>query len=110
METTYYSIDARQIRVYRGDEARQAAGGGEAGGCYMVLPRQKRVPRAGRDNVIDFAACRRALEEEPDLQPDRPPETERKTGSARLSLLLDCVATAAVAAAAVAVVVLFLHL
>lgn len=110
METTYFSIDARQILVYRGDEARQAAGGGEAGGCYMVLPRQKRIPPAGRDNVIDFAACRRALEEGSDLQPDRAPEAEQRTRSARLPLLLDCIATAAVAAAAVAVVVLFLHL
>ena len=64
METTYYTITAREILV-SGDGVRQAAGGARQLVCRRC---GGRTP--ARDNIIDLAAWK-AAREEPDPEPER---------------------------------------
>lgn len=65
METTYYTVTAREI-VVTGDGVEQAVGGGRR----MVCTRRAGQPRQTqpRDNVIDLSAWKRDREEEARLE------------------------------------------
>lgn len=59
METMFINLDARRITVC-GRKLDQKACGAQETVCYTVLSRRREPPRTGK--VLDFEACRRALE------------------------------------------------
>ena len=106
METIYLNVNARQVTACREDAGQKACVGQETA-CYTVLPRRKAPRRAGQ--VLDFAACRRALEEaEP--APAVPPAGEETPAPRHrwdLALAADLVASAGMLGAVLAVAVRF---
>lgn len=91
MKTVYCYLDARRV------EASRSACGGEDAPRRYVLPRRQEAACGGRrDNVLDFAACRRAMSAE------EPPAEELKRAPAHktrwIGLALDACATAAIVA------------
>lgn len=105
METIYLNVNARQVTACREDADRKACVGQETA-CYTVLPRRRAPRPAGQ--VLDFEACRRALEEaEPAPSPslgEEAPEPRRRWD---LALAADLVASAGMLGAALAVAARF---
>lgn len=91
METIYYRLNAARITV---DGDRKVSGG--EGVCYAVLPK-KPAPAPAEGKVLDFEACRRALELEEDISTAEEPE-EAPAPRRTLSpwILADLLASAAV--------------
>lgn len=110
METIFVNLDARRVTLC-GNEADQKACVGQETVCYTVLPRRKAPAQRGK--VLDFEACRRALEEIPEDEPVPAeasiPEVEEERPRRRLDLVLaaDLVASAGILAAVLAVAVRF---
>lgn len=108
METVFVNLDARRITVC-GDELDQKACVGQGTVCYTVLPRRKAPPQAGK--VLDFEACRRALETGSRPAAEKPApqisEEERTRPRRRLDLALaaDLLASAGILAVVAAVAV-----
>lgn len=109
METIFVNLDARRITMC-GSQADQKACVGQETVCYTVLPRRKESARAGK--VLDFEACRRALEDAPEEQPVRA-EVPALAGEERprrrvdLVLAVDIIASLGVLALVAAVAVRF---
>lgn len=105
METIYLNLDARRVTVCEGERNQKACVGQETV-CYTVLPRRKAVAQTGK--VLDFEACRRALEgeaaEEPSVPEAEPPRPRRALD---LALAADLIASAGMLAAVGAVAVRF---
>lgn len=92
METIYYRLNAARITV---DGDRKVSGG--EGVCYAVLPK-KAVPAPAEGKVLDFEACRRALEPEEIPAAEEPEPEEAPAPRRALSpwILADLLASAAV--------------
>lgn len=108
METVFVNLDARRITVY-GDELDQNACVGQGTVCYTVLPRRKAPHQTGK--VLDFEACRRALEpatqaaaqeEAPRAGEGEDPKPRRRPD---LALAADLLASAGILAVVAAVAV-----
>ena len=110
METIYLNLDARRVTVCEGARDQKACVGQEAV-CYTVLPR-RRVPRP-EGTVLDFEACRRALEgaamaeEVPEEIPAPETAAPRPRRKPDLALAADLIASAGMLAAVAAVAVRF---
>lgn len=106
METIFVNLDARRITVCGNEAGRKACVGQEAV-CYTVLPRRKSTRPEGK--VLDFEACRRALEGKPLPEQELPPVEEAPEPRRRKDLLLaaDLIASAGVLAAVIAVAARF---
>lgn len=109
METIYLNLDARRVTVCEGEQDQKACVGQETV-CYTVLPRRK--PARSEGKVLDFEACRRALEEEAVAEeapeeipvPEAPARPRKKLD---LALAADLIASAGMLAAVGAVAVRF---
>lgn len=109
METIYLNLDARRVTVCEGAQDQKACVGQETV-CYTVLPRHK--PARPEGKVLDFDACRRALEGEPVAEeapeeipaPEAPARPRRKLD---LALAADLIASAGMLAAVGTVAVRF---
>ena len=88
METMFINLDARRVTI-SGCEMDQKACVGQETVCYTVLPRRKEPVRT-TGKVLDFEACRRALEETPEEEPrmERPALEEEEAPRRRLDLVL----------------------
>lgn len=89
METMFINLDARRVTI-SGCEMDQKACVGQETVCYTVLPRRKEPVRA-TGKVLDFEACRRALEETPEEEAprmERPAPEEEEAPRRRLDLVL----------------------
>lgn len=88
METMFINLDARRVTI-SGCEMDQKACVGQETVCYTVLPRRKEPVRT-TGKVLDFEACRRALEETPEEEPrmERPALEEEEALRRRLDLVL----------------------
>lgn len=109
METIYVNLDARRITVCEGATDRKACVGQESV-CYTVLPRRKPAEHPGK--VLDFEACRRALEGEPEAEEileELPVLEEGARPRRRMDLVLtaDLIASAGILAAVLAVAARF---
>ena len=96
METIYLNLDARRITGYASESDQKACVGQETV-CYTVLPRRK--PARPEGKVLDFEACRRALEGEPVVEeaPEEisaPEEEARPRRRLDLALAADLIASA----------------
>lgn len=110
METMYINLDARRITVWGGEKEQRACVGQQAV-CYTVLPRRKAPARPGK--VLDFEACRRAMEgacpaPAEEVPPAMPPAPERRRGRRwDLALAVDVGVSLGVLALVAAVAVRF---
>jgi len=88
METMFINLDARRVTI-SGCEMDQKACVGQETVCYTVLPRRKEPVRT-TGKVLDFEACRRALEEIPEEEPcmERLAPEEEEAPRRRLDLVL----------------------
>ena len=88
METMFINLDARRVTI-SGCEMDQKACVGQETVCYTVLPRRKEPVRT-TGKVLDFEACRRALEETPEEEPrmERLAPEEEEAPRRRLDLVL----------------------
>lgn len=112
METIFVTLDARQIAA-RGAQRRQKLCVGQEMVCEAVPSRRKAPAQAGK--ILDFEACRRALEEKAeDLdeishpaapEPEQPPNPTRSRWD--LALAADITASVGVLAVLAAVAVRF---
>ena len=101
METTYLSMDARYVTVFRGVEE-QASGGDRV--CFTRRSRTSSCAPSPAGKVVDLAAYRRQLEcaSEPEEAPSLPtPMREEiparsRPWSERVGLVLDLCATGAI--------------
>ena len=101
METTYLSMDARYVTVFRGVEE-QASGGDRV--CFTRRSRTPSCAPSPAGKVVDLAAYRRQLEcaSEPEETPSLPtPMREEiparsRPWSERVGLVLDLCATGAI--------------
>lgn len=88
METMFINLDARRVTI-SGCKMDQKACVGQETVCYTVLPRRKEPIQAGK--VLDFEACRRALEGAPEEEAppmERSVPEEEKVPRRRLDLVL----------------------
>ena len=88
MKTMFINLDARRVTI-SGCEMDQKACVGQETVCYTVLPRRKEQARTGK--VLDFEACRRALEEEMEEKAprmERPAPEQEEEPRRRLDLVL----------------------
>ncbi|MCI7473057.1 MAG: hypothetical protein MSB10_05185 [Clostridiales bacterium] len=109
METIYLNLDARRITGYASESDQKACVGQETV-CYTVLPRRKSACLEGK--VLDFEACRRALEGEPAVEevPEElsaPEEPTRPRRGLDLALAADLIASAGMLTAVAAVAARF---
>lgn len=109
METIYLNLDARRITGYANESGQKACVGQETV-CYTVLPRRK--PARPEGKVLDFEACRRALEGESAAEeiPEEIPAPEEEARPRRrldLALAADLIASAGMLTAVAAVAVRF---
>ena len=91
METMYLTLDEARV-ILRGEQRKQASGGQGQTYC-TVLPRGRR--KAG-GKVLDFEACRKALEESrgaPAAEPQAEPAPARRWS---LGLALELALSAAI--------------
>lgn len=109
MKTMFINLDARRVTI-SGCEMDQKACVGQETVCYTVLPRRKEQARTGK--VLDFEACRRALEEEteekaPRMERPAPEQEEKPRRRLDLALAADIAASVGVLLLVAAVAVRF---
>ena len=113
METVYYTLDAQRVSC-------RGMASGEALPRYVIRPKLRaEEPFPGNmGQVLDFAACRRALEGREELCAEQAAPADEETQAhplpprmwGRTGLILDLLATGAVLAMAAAVILAFLPL
>ena len=109
MKTMFINLDARRVTI-SGCEMDQKACVGQETVCYTVLSRRK--PARSEGKVLDFEACRRALEGESAAEeiPEEIPAPEEEARPRRrldLALVADLIASAGMLTAVAAVAVRF---
>lgn len=115
MESRLITVDARRLTLYPEGRARRASG--EAVRCYALRRTEPPRPRGGgtvlrlEDYRSGYAPARRAGGV-PDQERPRPGAPERRPAGAagRLSLVLECLATASIVAVALGVLIRFFAL
>lgn len=107
MKTIYINLDAVPME---GTVMAQQASGGQGPVYRAVVVPARRPASARRGEVLDFEACRQALEEHtPPAEPQQPDQSDTRPAPRRWSvgLILDVVVSAAVVAMAAAITVQF---